>query len=54
MRAAGTNYEKANEANLSGKPYLVDAFNSKDVVRQSSNRWEGNADYTGPTKLPAS
>ena len=23
-------------------------------MRQSSNRWEGNADYKGPTKLPAS
>jgi hypothetical protein len=39
MRAAGTNYEKANEANLSGKPYLVKAFNGDAVVREVSNRW---------------
>jgi hypothetical protein len=39
MRAAGGNSEKANEANLSGKPYLVKAFNGEAVVREVSNRW---------------
>ena len=54
LREAGGNYETWNNANLSGKPYLVDAQNSAAVVRQSSNKWEGNAEYTGPTKSAAS
>jgi len=33
---------------------MVKDFNGEAVVRATSNRWEGNADYTGPTKTPAS
>jgi len=46
--------DTANGANLSGKPYLVNAYNSPAVVRQSSNRWEGNAEYTTNTKTAGS
>ena len=46
--------DTANGANLSGKPYLVNAYNSPAVVRQSSNKWEGNAEYTTNTKTAGS
>jgi hypothetical protein len=39
LRQKGTDYETANNANLSGKPYLVKAFNGDAVVRETSNRW---------------
>jgi hypothetical protein len=31
--------DNANNANLSGKPYLVKAYNGDAVVREVSNRW---------------
>ena len=33
LREAGNNADTANNANLSGRPVLVKAFNSPDVVR---------------------
>jgi len=54
LREAGGKYETANNANLSGRPNLVKAFNTPAVVRQSSNRWEGNAAYETTTKTEAS
>ena len=39
LRQKGTDYETANNANLSGKPYLVKDFNGPTVVREVSNRW---------------
>jgi len=46
--------DNANNANLSGKPYLVKAFNGDAVVREVSNKWEGNAEYTTNTKTAGS
>jgi hypothetical protein len=54
LREAGGNYEKANNANLSGREKDLNKYNSADVMRQSSNRWEGNHAYTTNTKLEAS
>jgi hypothetical protein len=39
LRTAGNNYEVANNANLSGNPLLVKAYNGAAVVREQSNRW---------------
>lgn len=33
---------------------MVKANAGAAAVREMSNRWEGNHEYTGPTKLPAS
>ena len=54
MREAGGNYEKANNANLSGREKDLNKYNSPAVMRQSSNRWEGNHAYNTNTKLEAS
>ena len=39
MREAGTNYETANNALLSGRPHLVKAYAGEAAVREVSNRW---------------
>jgi len=54
LREAGGNYETANNANLSGRPHLVKALNGAAVVRETSNKWEGNKAYDTTTKTEAS
>jgi hypothetical protein len=39
VREAGNQYNRVNEANLSGNPKLVLDLNGAEVVREVSNRW---------------
>ena len=54
LREAGGNYETANNANLSGNKKLLTDYNGSQIMREFSQKWEGNPDYTTNTKTQAS
>ena len=54
LREAGGNYEKANNANLSGNKKLLTDYNGSQIMREFSQKWEGNPDYTTNTKTQES